>query len=132
LAERVSILVVEDDARIRTIVEYNLRREGFEVWGAGDGPDGLEMARQRIPGLILLDWMMPRMNGLEVLEKLQEDERTRHIPVFMLTARGMLNDADRALEAGADGYITKPFNPTELGKTVRDKLLAAGLEKQKR
>jgi two-component system phosphate regulon response regulator PhoB len=128
VSEGITILVIEDDRHIRTILEYNLRQEGFDVYSAADGASGLEMALEKMPRLILLDWMMPRMNGLEVLEKLKGDEKTRNIPVFMLTARGMLNDADKALNAGADGYITKPFNPVELGKTVREKLrVAAGM-----
>jgi DNA-binding response OmpR family regulator len=117
-----SVLLVEDEEHIRLVVEYNLKREGFEVYSAEDGQAALEIARKIIPDIILLDWMLPGMNGLEVLTELKHDERTEHIPVFMLTAKGMASDVARALEMGADDYITKPFNPRQLGETIKKKL----------
>jgi DNA-binding response OmpR family regulator len=117
-----SVLLVEDEEHIRLVVEYNLKREGFEVYSAEDGQAALEIARKIIPDIILLDWMLPGMNGLEVLTELKHDERTKHIPVFMLTAKGMASDVARALEMGADDYITKPFNPRQLGETIKKKL----------
>jgi DNA-binding response OmpR family regulator len=117
-----SVLLVEDEEHIRLVVEYNLKREGFEVYSAEDGLSALEIARKIIPDIILLDWMLPGMNGLEVLTELKHDERTEHIPVFMLTAKGMASDVARALEMGADDYITKPFNPRQLGETIKKKL----------
>jgi DNA-binding response OmpR family regulator len=117
-----SVLLVEDEEHIRLVVEYNLKREGFEVYSAEDGQAALEIARKIIPDIILLDWMLPGMNGLEVLTELKHDERTKHIPVFMLTAKGMASDVTRALEMGADDYITKPFNPRQLGETIKKKL----------
>ncbi len=117
-----SVLLVEDEEHIRLVVEYNLKREGFEVYSAEDGQAALEIARKIIPDIILLDWMLPGMNGLEVLTELKHDERTEHIPVFMLTAKGMASDVARALEMGADNYITKPFNPRQLGETIKKKL----------
>jgi DNA-binding response OmpR family regulator len=117
-----SVLLVEDEEHIRLVVEYNLKREGFEVYSAEDGLSALEIARKIIPDIILLDWMLPGMNGLEVLTELKHDERTKHIPVFMLTAKGMASDVARALEMGADDYITKPFNPRQLGETIKKKL----------
>ena len=120
--EKITVLVVEDEAHIRRVLEYNLKLDGFEVYLAEDGAAGLKFATEKRPDVILLDWLMPVMNGLQVLEKLKNESRTENIPVFMLTAKGMLNDVTQALDIGADDYITKPFNPTQLGKTIREKL----------
>jgi len=119
---RISVLVVEDEEHIRRVLEYNLRLDGFEVYPAGDGPRALELAQKIKPDVILLDWMMPQMDGLEVLSKLKQDKSTENIPVFMLTAKGMMADVGRALCEGADDYITKPFDPMQLGKTIKKKL----------
>jgi len=120
--DTVSVLIIEDEQHIRSIVEYNLRLDGFEVYLAADGPAGLELARQKKPTVILLDWMMPEMDGLKVLSELQSNELTKDIPVFMLTAKAMGCDVGRALYEGADDYITKPFEPDELGEIIRNKL----------
>ncbi|MGA2322665.1 MAG: response regulator [Sedimentisphaerales bacterium] len=122
MSEQTTILVVEDEAHIRRVLEYNLKLDGFEVYLAEDGATGLKLARENNPDVILLDWLMPVMNGLRVLAELKTDGSTEHIPVFMLTAKGMLNDVTQAIEMGADDYITKPFNPIQLGKTIREKL----------
>ena len=122
MSEQITILVVEDEAHIRRVLEYNLKLDGFEVYLAEDGATGLKLARENKPDVILLDWLMPVMNGLQVLAELKTDGSTEHIPVFMLTAKGMLNDVTQAIEMGADDYITKPFNPIQLGKTIREKL----------
>ena len=122
MSEQITILVVEDEAHIRRVLEYNLKLDGFEVYLAEDGAIGLKLARENSPDVILLDWLMPVMNGLQVLAELKTDSSTEHIPVFMLTAKGMLNDVTQAIEMGADDYITKPFNPIQLGKTIREKL----------
>jgi DNA-binding response OmpR family regulator len=122
MSEQTTILVVEDEAHIRRVLEYNLKLDGFEVCLAEDGAAGLKLARENKPDIILLDWLMPVMNGLQVLAELKTDSSTEHIPVFMLTAKGMLNDVTQAIEMGADDYITKPFNPIQLGKTIREKL----------
>lgn len=116
------ILVVEDEPHIRKVLEYNLKLDGFGVYLAEDGAAGLAMARQTHPDVILLDWLMPQLNGLDVLAKLKSDISTKYIPVFMLTAKGMLSDVSEALDMGANGYITKPFNPMQLGKTIKEKL----------
>jgi two-component system alkaline phosphatase synthesis response regulator PhoP len=126
MSKRIPILVIEDEEHIRIILEYNLRLDGFEVYLAEDGPMGIELAREKRPDLILLDWMMPKMNGPEVLIELKNDKRTEHIPVFMLTVKGMIRDIDQALKAGADDYMTKPFDPMELGKTIKRKLQEYG------
>jgi DNA-binding response OmpR family regulator len=119
---RISVLVVEDEEHIRKVLEYNLRLDGFEVYSAGEGPSGLELAAEIMPDVILLDWMMPGMDGLGVLAELKQNETTEHIPVFMLTAKGMMADVGQALCAGADDYITKPFDPIQLGRTIKKKL----------
>ena len=122
MSEKISVLVVDDEEHIRNILEYNLRLEGFEVYLAENGRTAIEYARQKKPEVILLDWMMPEMDGLEVLSELKRDKTTEHIPVFMLTAKGMSNDVGKALLRGADDYIVKPFEPEELGEMVRHKL----------
>jgi len=120
--KRISVLVVEDEEHIRIVLEYNLRLDAFEVHSAGDGLRAIELAKELQPDVILLDWMMPDMDGLEVLSRLKQDKTTENIPVFMLSAKGMMADVGRALCEGADDYITKPFDPMQLGKTIRKKL----------
>ena len=122
MRKQLIILIVEDEAHIRKVLEYNLKLDGFEVYMAEDGATGLQLVREKKPDVILLDWLMPVMNGLQVLAELKADNSTEDIPVFMLTAKGMLNDVTLALETGADNYITKPFNPVQLGKIIREKL----------
>ena len=122
MSKQLSVLVIEDEEHIRNILKYNLHLDGFDVSVAEDGRKGLELARQVKPDVILLDWMMPEMNGLEVLSQLKKDSETENIPVFMLTAKAMRNDLVQALQHGADDYIAKPFEPVTLGQTVRHKL----------
>jgi len=119
---RNTVLVVEDEEHIRTVIEYNLRRQGFDVYTAENGLDGLDLVRRVRPDVVLLDWMMPEMDGLEMLAELKRDPRTADIRVLMLTAKGMVADIEKALELGADDYITKPFDPASLGETVRRQL----------
>ena len=114
-------MLIEDEEHIRAIVEYNLKMDGIEVYLAEDGPTGLDIATTKEPDVILLDWMLPGMDGLKVLEKLKADQRTKSIPVFMLTAKRMMHDVGKALYAGADDYIVKPFEAEELGEMVRRK-----------
>jgi DNA-binding response OmpR family regulator len=122
MSKQISILVVDDEEHVRTVLEYNLKLDGFEVYLAADGHIGLELAREKRPDVILLDWIMPETDGLEVLSALKYDQSTEHIPVFMLTAKSMLSDVDQALDAGVDDYITKPFDPIQLGRVIRKKL----------
>lgn len=91
---------------------------GFKARLAEDGPTGLELANETRPAFILLDWMMPEMDGLEVLAELKHSRKTQDIPVFMITARGMIGDLDQAFEIGADDYITKPLDLMQLGRMV--------------
>jgi len=117
----IHVLVVDDDEIVRKALEYSLKLYGFKVILAEDGTTGLKLARQNKTKLILLDWMISGMDGLEVLSELKHDKRTEHIPVFMLTGRGMIGDLDQAFDVGADDYITKPFDLMELGKAVKAK-----------
>ena len=119
---RFSVLLIEDEEHIRAIVEYNLKMDGIEVYLAEDGPTGLNIATTKEPDVILLDWMLPGMDGLKVLEKLKADQRTKSIPVVMLTVKRMMRDVGKALYAGADDYIVKPFDPEELAEVLRHKL----------
>jgi len=121
-SKQISVLIIEDEEHIRRVLEYNLKLDGFEVYLAADGPTGLELARKEKPDVILLDWMMPEMDGLKVLSELKYDETTNDIAVFMLTAKGMMSEVGQALYEGADDYITKPFDPMQLGKIIKRKL----------
>lgn len=111
------ILVVEDDLSILTGVSMNLRYEGYEVLQAQDGAQGLELAFQQSPDLVILDVMLPRMNGYEVLTELRR--RGQRVPVLLLSARGMERDKVRGLDLGADDYVAKPFGVAELLARVK-------------
>ncbi|MFP4460331.1 MAG: PleD family two-component system response regulator [Candidatus Zixiibacteriota bacterium] len=117
----IKVLVIDDDKKIRELLEYNLTFDGFDVELAKNGVEGLKMIRRFKPQLILLDIMMPEMDGYEVLEIISRDDWMSHIPVFMLTAKGMLGDVERAFKLGAADYITKPFDPFTLGEIIRKK-----------
>jgi two-component system phosphate regulon response regulator PhoB len=113
------ILIIEDEEDILALVQYNLLREGYRVTCATSGEDGLQQARTEAPDLILLDLMLPGMDGLEVCRALRKAPATAHIPVVMLTARGEEADVVAGLELGADDYIPKPFSPRVLIARVR-------------
>jgi len=116
------VLVIDDEAPIRLLCRVNLEAEGIEVLEAADGPSGLEKARAEIPDVVLLDVMMPGLDGWRVAEELLDDERTAEIPIVFLTARAELRDRARGLDLGGIDYVTKPFNPVELAPLVRDLL----------
>jgi DNA-binding response OmpR family regulator len=116
------VLVIDDEAPIRLLCRVNLEAEGMAVIEAGDGPSGLEAARSEHPDLILLDVMMPGLDGWGVAEALLEDDETSSIPIIFLTARAEFRDRARGLDIGGVDYITKPFNPVELAPLVRDLL----------
>jgi len=118
----ISVLVIEDEKDVRKVLECRLKSDGFDVYSAADGPAGLKIADEKKPDVILLDWIMPKMNGLEVLSKLKQDERTKDIIVFMLSAKNMMDDVSAALANGADDYIPKPFDGVELGQRIRSML----------
>ena len=114
-----TVLVIDDEAPIRLLCRVNLEAEGMPVLEAGDGPSGLETARAERPDVILLDVMMPGLDGWGVAEALLEDDRTAEIPIIFLTARAEFRDRARGLDIGGVDYITKPFNPVELAPLVR-------------
>ncbi len=109
-----TILVIEDEADIADLVAFNLERHDFRVLKAHDGKEGLDLAMRERPDLIVLDLMLPTLNGLGVLKGLRRDTRTQRIPVILLTARAQTEDRIQGLTAGADDYVTKPFSPKEL------------------
>lgn len=113
------ILIVEDEAPIVTLLRYNLEREGFRVIEAGDGEEALLVASERKPDLVLLDWMLPLLSGIEVCRRLRRSADGKNLPIIMLTARGEEGDRVRGLNSGADDYVTKPFSPSELLARVR-------------
>jgi DNA-binding response OmpR family regulator len=114
------VLVVDDEAPIRLLCRVNLEAAGMEVREAGDGITGLAAARKELPDVILLDVMMPGLDGWQVLEELLKDERTQNTPIVFLTARAELRDQARGLELGGIDYVTKPFNPIDLAPLVED------------
>jgi CheY-like chemotaxis protein len=118
------VLVIDDEAPIRLLCRVNLEAEGMRVSEAGDGPRGVDLARAQQPDVILLDVMMPGLDGWRVAEVLLDDPVTRDIPIVFLTARADVRDRARGIDLGGLEYITKPFNPVELASLVR-RVLAA-------
>jgi len=116
------VLVIDDEAPIRLLCRVNLEAEGMTVIEAADGPSGLEQARDEDPDVILLDVMMPGLDGWKVAEQLLENERTSSIPIIFLTARAEFRDRAKGLDIGGIDYVTKPFNPLDLAPLVRDLL----------
>jgi DNA-binding response OmpR family regulator len=116
------VLVIDDEAPIRLLCRVNLEAEGMEVLEAADGPKGLERAREEQPDVVLLDVMMPGLDGWRVAEELLVDDRTRDIPIIFLTARAEFRDRAKGLDIGGVDYVTKPFNPLELAPLVEDLL----------
>ncbi len=113
------ILVVDDEASLRTLVRANLEVDGFEVSEAIDGVEAMNVLGEIIPDLILLDIMMPRKDGIEVLEDLASNEKLNNIPVILLTAKGEQEDLEKGAALGARGHITKPFDPEQMVRTVK-------------
>jgi two-component system phosphate regulon response regulator PhoB len=113
------VLIVEDETDIVTLLKYNLEKEGFRAIAANDGEEALLLANEQPPNIVLLDWMLPLMSGLEVCRQMRRSPKTRDTPIIMLTARGEEGDRVRGLNSGADDYITKPFSPTELVARMR-------------
>jgi DNA-binding response OmpR family regulator len=124
------VLVIDDEAPIRLLCRVNLEAEGMQVIEAADGPAGLEQAREHTPDVVLLDVMMPGLDGWRVAEHLLDDERTNEIPIIFLTARAEFRDRARGLDIGGVDYVTKPFNPLELAPLVRE--LLARIERGER
>ena len=113
------VLVVEDEDALATLLHYNLDKEGYRVGVAGDGEEALIMANERAPDLVILDWMLPKVSGIEVCRRLRGRSETRNVPIIMLTARGEESDRVRGLDTGADDYLTKPFSMVELIARIR-------------
>jgi two-component system phosphate regulon response regulator PhoB len=113
------ILVVEDEDSLATLLQYNLQKEGYDVALAGDGEEALLLVDERLPDLMVLDWMLPKVSGIEVCRRLRQRNETRNLPIIMLTARGEETDRVRGLDTGADDYVVKPFSMTELTARIR-------------
>lgn len=113
------ILIVEDEPALATMLRYNLEKDGYRVEEAGDGEEALTMVAERKPDLVVLDWMLPSLSGIEVCRQLRRKPATREMPIIMLTARGEEGDKIRGLNTGADDYMTKPFSLPELMARVR-------------
>jgi DNA-binding response OmpR family regulator len=120
VSDETKVLVIDDEAPIRLLCRVNLEAEGIAVLEAPDGPSGLETARRELPDVILLDVMMPGLDGWRVAEELLDDDRTSAIPIVFLTARAELRDRVRGIDLGGVEYLTKPFNPVELAPLVRN------------
>ena len=125
------ILIVEDEAPLVTLLRYNLEKQGFRVEDAGDGGEALTRITEAAPDLLLLDWMLPTMSGIELCRQLRRRPATRTLPIIMLTARAEDQDAVRGLDTGADDYITKPFSTEALIARIRALLRRSGAVPQK-
>ena len=114
-----AVLVVEDESALSTLLRYNLEREGYRVFEARDGEEALILADEVKPDLVVLDWMLPQLSGLEICRRLRRRGDMRNVPIVMLTARGEEPDRIRGLDTGADDYIVKPFSMTEFLARLR-------------
>ncbi|QNM96241.1 phosphate regulon transcriptional regulator PhoB [Chitinimonas koreensis] len=114
-----NILLVEDEPAIQELIAFNLQQAGHHVLRADSAEVGMSLVKNALPDLILLDWMLPGMSGIEFAKKIRGDERTKQVPVIMLTARSEETDKITGLETGADDYITKPFSPRELQARIK-------------
>ena len=119
---RARILVVDDEAAQREIIVYNLEAAGFEVMSADNGEDAVLMVQEEHPNLVVLDWMMPKLSGLEVCRQLRSNKETKEIPIILLSARSEDVDKVRGLEIGADDYVSKPFSVVELMARINAQL----------
>ena len=113
------VLVMEDEDALATLLSYNLKKEGYRVVVAADGEEGMLQIEERLPDLVLLDWMLPKLSGIEVCRRIRGKSETRNMPIIMLTARGEESDRIRGLDTGADDYLTKPFSMSELIARIR-------------
>lgn len=113
------VLIVEDEIAIQKLLAYNLTAAGFDIAQAYDGEEALTLVDERLPDLVLLDWMLPQLSGIELCRRLRRRPETQQVPIIILTARGEEPDRLRGLETGADDFITKPFSPAELVARVR-------------
>ncbi len=114
-----TVLVVEDEDALATLLQYNLEKEGYRVVQAGDGEEALMLVQEELPDLVVLDWMLPKVSGIEVCRRLRQRPESRNLPILMLTARGEESDRVRGLDTGADDYVVKPFAMSELTARIR-------------
>lgn len=113
------VLIAEDEKAVAELLRYNLEREGYDTAVAPDGDEAMLLLEERVPDLVLLDWMLPKVPGIEVCRRIRSMSETANLPVIMLTARSEETDRIRGLDTGADDYVTKPFSTTELMARVR-------------
>jgi len=113
------ILIAEDETPVIELLRYNLEREGYECTAAQDGEEAMIQVEERVPDLILLDWMLPKVSGIEVCRRVRNGTDTANVPIIMLTAKAEESDRIRGLNTGADDYVTKPFSTTELIARIR-------------
>jgi DNA-binding response OmpR family regulator len=128
---REKIVVIEDEADILEVIQYNLKREGFQVLTSRDGEEGLGRVREQAPALVLLDLMLPGLDGIEVCKQLKQNPVTRAIPIIMVTAKGEESDIVLGLGVGADDYVAKPFSPKELVARVKAVLRRGPLQEER-
>lgn len=124
--DKKTIVIAEDESQIANLVKFKLEKSGYEVFWGDNGKVALELINSHLPDLVILDVMMPVMDGFEVLRSIKAEERTSNIPVIMLTARGMEDDVLKGFESGAVDYMTKPFSVLELAARVKSALARAG------
>ena len=113
------VLLIEDEEPIAQLLKYNLEKEGYRVVLAGDGEEALILVQEELPDLVVLDWMLPKVSGIEVCRRLRQRAESRNLPILMLTARGEESDRVRGLDTGADDYVVKPFAMSELTARIR-------------
>ncbi len=121
-----SVLVIEDEQEVREMLSFNLRRNGFDVWEAASAEEALQRLDGRLPDLLIIDWMLPGMSGVDLARRLRQDEHTVQLPMIMLTARGEQADKLKSFDSGVDDYVTKPFSPKELVARMRALLRRSG------
>jgi two-component system phosphate regulon response regulator PhoB len=114
-----NILIVEDEPSMVELLRYNLESEGFQVTSASDGEEAMLSIEEQKPDMVLLDWMLPKLSGIEICRRLRRDQEFRNLPVIMITARAEETDRVRGLDVGADDYVSKPFSPAELMARIR-------------
>ncbi len=119
MSEDMKILIVEDEPAMVELLRYNLESEGFDVASAHDGDEALLAIEEEAPDMLLLDWMLPKVSGIEICRRLRRDQKHGNLPVIMITARGEEADRVRGLDVGADDYVAKPFSPAELMARIR-------------
>ncbi|MCK5564751.1 MAG: response regulator [Planctomycetes bacterium] len=117
-----TVLIVDDDIEFNQLVTCNLKNDGFRVFQAFNGIEAVDLAKKKQPSVILLDIMMPVMDGHDVLRELKADKKTKDLPVFMFSAKSLMKDVEEAISTGADDYISKATEPDDLGRVIRAKL----------